>query len=365
MTAMAQPPGAADRRIRVMIVDDSAVARGLTRRWLETEPRIEIVRIVGDGAQAIAEAATARPDVLILDVEMPRMDGLAALPELRRVVPDCRIVMASSLTQKGAQTTLKALSLGAADYIAKPDAGSMGSAEAYRRDLIAKIMALAPRRLSAAAPGQAPAPVIKLRTPGRVAQLKPAVMVVAASTGGPAALQTFLTPIARRIAAPILIVQHMPATFTPVFAEKLAHVTGKPCREGTDGAPLEAGTMLLAPGDFHMRVHRTPAGGAVVKLDRSEAVNFCRPAADPLFDSAVQAFGGRVLAVVLTGMGHDGRAGSGRIVEAGGRVIVQDEASSVVWGMPGAVAQAGFAEAVKPLAELSQLAISMMNGEAS
>jgi two-component system chemotaxis response regulator CheB len=176
------------------------------------------------------------------------------------------------------------------------------------------------------------------------------VLVIAASTGGPSALPVFLSGIARRIDAPILIVQHMPATFTPVFAEKLESVIGKRCREAVDGDVLAPGSVFLAPGDKHMRI---------------EPVNFCRPAADPLFESAAAAFGNRVLGVVLTGMGHDGRDGSGQVVKAGGRIIAQDESTSVVWGMPGAVATAGYAEAVKPLKDLGPLALRMMNGEAA
>jgi two-component system chemotaxis response regulator CheB len=345
-----------------MIVDDSAVVRGLTRRWLEAEPRIELLRPCTDGAQAITEAGVVQPDVILLDVEMPTMDGLEALPGIRRAAPRAKIIMASTLTRKGAATTIKALSLGAADYIAKPEATALGGADAYRQELISKIVALgAARPLSAiAASPQSvklrPAPA---RNPGR-----PLAMVVAASTGGPSALQSFLAPIAGRINMPILIVQHMPPTFTTIFSEKLGQAVGKPCREAVDGDVLTASTMLLAPGDFHMRVVRSGTGHAV-KLDKGEQENFCRPAADPLFRSAAEHFGGRLLAVVLTGMGHDGRSGAGKIVEAGGRVIVQDEASSVVWGMPGAVVGAGFAEAVKPLNELGQMALRIMNGEAA
>lgn len=351
------------RRIRVMIVDDSAVVRGLARRWLETEPRIDLVKLCADGEQAVAEAASCTPDIILLDVEMPRLDGLAALPLIRKAVPNARIIMASSLTSRGAATTIKALSLGAADYIAKPDASSLGSADVYRRDLIEKIVALAPR-IPATDPVQraAVAASFKLRQPPARAVAKPLALVIAASTGGPQALQAFLQPIARRIDAPILIVQHMPASFTPVFAEKLGQVCGKPCREARDDEPVLPGSLLLAPGDWHMRLDQK-GGGINIRLDQSPAVNFCRPAADPLFESAAQIYGPRLAAIVLTGMGADGRAGCGRIVEAGGRIAVQDEATSVVWGMPGAVALAGYAEAVEPLEALSQRALRLMNGD--
>jgi two-component system chemotaxis response regulator CheB len=346
-----------------MVVDDSAVVRGLTRRWLETEAGIEVSAVCSDGAQALAEARALQPDVVLLDVEMPKMDGLAALPELRKAAPAVQIIMASSLTSKGATTTIRALSLGAADYVAKPEATSLGAAEAYRRELVGKILALGARNLrsgpSAAAWGQAK---IQLRPPPVRVMGRPQALVIASSTGGPQALQAFLGPIAKRIQAPILIVQHMPATFTTIFAEKLGQHVGRPCREAKDGDRVDPSAFLLAPGDFHMRLQ--PGGsGPSVRLDRGDQVNFCRPAADPLFETAAQVYGSRLLGVVLTGMGSDGRAGSGKIVSAGGRVVVQDEASSVVWGMPGAVAAAGYAEAVKPLSELSDLVFRIMNGE--
>lgn len=345
-----------------MLVDDSAIVRGFMRRWIEEDPRIELVKACSDGAQAVTEAAVVRPDVIVLDIEMPHMDGLSALPQLRKAAPEARIVMASTLTAAGAMQTVKALALGAADFIAKPQASAFGSVDAYRRELIEKIVALGER---AGVRGLAltPSAPITLR-PRPLHLAPPAAMLVAASTGGPTALPAFLAPIARRIDAPILIVQHMPASFTPFFAEKLENAVGKHCREAREGDTLGNGTVLLAPGDWHMRVARCPAG-RMVHLDKGDPVNFCRPAADPLFESAAAAFGSRLLCVVLTGMGQDGRSGAAKIAEAGGRVIVQDETTSVVWGMPGSVAQAGYAEAVKPLKELGQLALRMMNGEAA
>jgi len=345
-----------------MLVDDSAIVRGFMRRWIEEDGRIDLVKVCSDGQQAVGAAAAIRPDVIVLDIEMPNMDGLTALPRLRRLAPDARIVMASTLTTQGTQQTVKALSLGAADFIAKPQASAMGGVDGYRRDLIEKIIALG-QRPGLSRFGIAVAQPFNLRA--RPAILTPlSLLVVAASTGGPSALPVFLGSIARRIDAPILIVQHMPATFTPSLAEKLESVIGKRCREAVDGDVLAPGSVFLAPGDRHMRVARGPAG-RIITLDRGEPVNFCRPAADPLFESAAAAYGNRVLGVVLTGMGHDGRDGAGHVVKAGGRVIAQDESTSVVWGMPGAVAQAGHAEAVKPLKDLGALALRMMNGEAA
>ncbi len=345
-----------------MLVDDSAIVRGFMRRWIDEDPRSELVKACSDGAQAVAEAANIRPDVIVLDIEMPHMDGLSALPRLRKAAPDARIVMASTLTAAGATQTVKALALGATDFIAKPQASAFGSVDSYRRELVEKIVALG-ERAGVCSIASAPSAAIPLR-PRPLIATPPAALLVAASTGGPTALPAFLAPIARRIDAPILIVQHMPASFTPVFAEKLETAIGKHCREAQEGDTLSSGTVLLAPGDKHMRIARCPAG-RMIHIDQGDPVNYCRPAADPLFETAAATFGSRLLCVVLTGMGHDGRAGAGKIVEAGGRVIVQDEATSVVWGMPGAIAQAGYAEAVKPLKELSQLALHIMSGEAA
>jgi two-component system chemotaxis response regulator CheB len=340
-----------------MFADDSAIVRGFMRRWIEDDHRIELVKACSDGAQAVAEAAVRQPDVVVLDIEMPNMDGLTTLSHLRRVAPHARVVMASTLTSQGAAATMKALSLGASDFIAKPDASTFGSVEAYKRELIGKIVALG----ESAAATLYHSANIQLRPKPQLC-CPASVLVVAAASGGPNALQAFLAPIARRIEAPILIVQHMPANFTPAFAEKLEQASGKHCREARDGDTLAPGTMLLAPGDHHMRIARCPAG-RMVHLDKSDPLNFCRPAADLLFESAATAFGPRVVGVVLTGLGHDGREGAGRIASAGGRVIVQDEASSLVWEMPGAIAVAGHAEAVKPLKDLSSLALKMMNGD--
>jgi len=342
-----------------MLVDDSAIIRGFMRRWIEQDGRIELVKVCADGAQAVAEASVCSPDVIILDIEMPNMDGLAALPQLRKLVPGARVVMASTLTSAGAAQTVKALALGAADYIAKPQTSQIGGVDSYRVDLLNKIVALGER----AGGWSRPLAEYRLRDRPVIAR-KPAALVIASSTGGPSALPAFLAPIASRITQPILMVQHMPASFAPLLAEKLEQAIGKTCREAVHGEVIGSGAVLLAPGDQHMRIIKGGAG-AVVQLDRGEPVNSCRPAADPLFETATAAFGGRVLGVVLTGMGHDGRAGASNIVSAGGRVIVQDEASSVVWGMPGAVAQAGYAEAVLPLRDLGQLALRVMNGEAA
>ena len=348
-----------DRRIRVMIVDDSPVVRGLTRRWLSAETGIELARVCADGEQAVREISCCRPDVVLLDIDMPRLDGLATLPLLRQAAPDARIIIASRLIGPGATAAVRALQLGAADCFAKPPATEFGAADDYRRDLIAKIFALGSAQRT---PTQAQAP-LSLRSPP-LTRAKPSALVVAASTGGPQALQSFLAPIARRISAPILIVQHMPERLIPIFAERLTAAFGKPCRLPEDGEDLISGSVFIAPGDRCMRISRC-GGGMIVRLDRVDLASGCGRAADLLFESAAAACGSRLLGVVLTGMGEDSKNGCARIVASGGRVAVQDEASSVVWGMAGSVAQAGYAEAVRPLAELSSLTLNLMNGDAA
>ncbi len=351
MNLALRKPGA-ERRVRVMFVDDSAIVRGFMRRWIEEDDRLELVRVCGDGLQAISDAGTLRPDIVVIDMEMPGLDGLATLPQIRRAAPNARIVMAARPNSACAAATVKALTMGASDFVAKPEATTTGGVDAFHRELIEKIVALGSHH---------PPHTFKLR-PKPEHPCAPAAMLVAAATGGAAALQTFLAPIARRIEAPILIVEHLPKGYTKILAEWLEQSIGKRCREAVDGDVLAPGTILLAPGGQHMRVARCPAG-RMVHLDVGDPIESCRPAADALFDSAALAFGPRLLAVVLSGMGRDGCAGARRIVEAGGRVIVQDEASSCVWEMPGAVAMGGYAEAVKPVRELSQLALRLMNGD--
>jgi two-component system chemotaxis response regulator CheB len=336
-----------------MFVDDSAIVRGFMRRWIEEDQRLELVRVCGDGLQAISDAGMLRPDVVVIDMEMPALDGLATLPQIRRAAPSARIVMAATANNGCAAATVKALTMGASDFIAKPEASSVGGVDAFHRELIEKIVALGSHHHAPHA--------FKLR-PKPEQACTPAAMLVAAATGGAGALQTFLAPIARRIDAPILIVEHMPKGYTKLLAEWLEQSFGKRCREAVDGDVLAPGTILLAPGGQHMRVARCPAG-RMVHLDSGDPIEACRPAADALFESAALAFGPRLLAVVLSGMGRDGCAGARRIAEAGGRVVVQDEASSCVWEMPGAVAMGGYAEAVKPVKELSQLALRLMNGD--
>lgn len=335
----------AGSRPKVLVVDDSAVVRGLVARWIEADPRLDLAATCPDGEQGVRRAGELQPDLVVLDVEMPRMDGLTALPLILKAAPKARVVMASTLTRQGAEVTVKALSLGAADYAAKPEAGQLGGAEAYRDELLQKLVMLSPRLT--------PPPRMTMPLPrpaARAAAGRASVVAIGASTGGPQALRAVVSALPRDTRAPILITQHMPRLFTAILAEHLSRL-GLPAAEAVDGEEIKPGRIYLAPGGLHMTV-RSGKGGLVAALDEGPPVNFCRPAVDPLFMSLADAGVRDVLAVVLTGMGSDGREGVRRLRGAGAQVIVQDQPTSVVWGMPGAVAEAGLADMILPLSDI-------------
>jgi two-component system chemotaxis response regulator CheB len=379
MNVVVTPAAASiSRRIRVMLVDDAVVVRGLFARWVEAEPDLEVVATLRTGRDAVNQLERVDPDVVVLDVDMPELDGIAALPLLLEKKRDLVVIMASTLTRRNAEISLRALSLGAADYIPKPGSNREVSAStAFRRDLIEKIRQLGLRakrlrhgikarvsRPAKSAPSIVPA--TEEIAPLRLRQMPltpPRVLVIGASTGGPQALNRLVVQIDTVIQrAPVLITQHMPPTFTAVLAEHLARVSKFPVREAPDGEEVNAGAIYLAPGGKHMKVERRD-GTAVIAIDDGPMVNFCKPAVDPLFASAAQVWGNKVLALVLTGMGSDGLAGAKEIVAAGGYVIAQDEETSVVWGMPGQVTTAGLCSAVLPLPEIGGRITRLFTGE--
>lgn len=328
----------------MMIVDDSATIRGLLSRWIASDPALAVVATVTNGRAAVEQIKNADPDVVILDIEMPEMDGITALPLLLKACPRAKIIMASSLTRRNAEISLKALSLGATDYVPKPTSvGAGDAADAFRRDLCEKVVALGrPRRAAARVVPTQGAPITLRKASG----VKPQIVAIGASTGGPQALNVVVKALAPQLNLPIVITQHMPATFTAILAETLSRHSGLNCVEGADGMMLQAGHVYVAPGDHHMLVK---GRGGPIQLTQTPAENFCRPAVDPMFRSIAAAYGPAVLAVVLTGMGADGREGAKAIAGVNGTVLAQDEATSVVWGMPAAVAHAGVASAVLPL----------------
>jgi two-component system chemotaxis response regulator CheB len=373
-----------------MVVDDSAVVRGLVTRMLEEDPHLQVVASVGNGQMAVNALERHDVEVAILDIEMPVMDGLTALPLLLKVDPHLQVIMASTLTLKNADISLKALERGAADYIPKPTTSrEISGGVDFKSHLIEKVRALAavrrrfPRRL---AKSDAPAPLLRPVAPAAPASSHPAepaprssiyhrqtqpltfrtaavetpdVIAIGSSTGGPQALFSLLSAMrAGTVRQPILITQHMPPTFTTILAEHISRVSGWQAAEGVDGEPVVSGRVYIAPGDYHMVVE-AKGTERVIRLNKNPPENFCRPSVDPMLRSMAQVWGRRVLVVILTGMGSDGMRGGQAVVEAGGTVIAQDEATSVVWGMPGAVATAGICSAVLPLSDIPQHVMRM------
>ena len=344
-------PGPGSGPYNVMVVDDSAVIRGFFRRALESDSSIKVIASAGNGQFALDNMSRHDIDVIVLDIEMPVMDGMTALPKLLAKDPTVKVVMASTLTEKNADISLQALSNGAADYIPKPStANEIHSAQGFKRELIEKVKALGKSRRARAhgasvarkAAGAAP---IVLRPPSGAA---PEVLAIGSSTGGPQALLKVVRGLGADFGLPILITQHMPAKFTAILAEHLGKASGRDAAEGVDGDVVKPGRIYVAPGDHHMLVRRLGAD-VLIHITTTEPENFCRPAVDPMLRSIADVYRDKVLSVILTGMGHDGTIGGRAVVDAGGTVVAQDEASSVVWGMPGSAASAGVCAAVLSL----------------
>ena len=351
--------------IRVLIVDDSAVVRGALGRILDGAGDITVVTTAPNGQLALDALKHCEVDVVLLDIEMPVMDGISTLPRILAAHPSVRVIMASSLTQQGAAITMQALALGAADYIAKPSArvGAVGLAS-VAGEIVAKVRAIGQaRRAGNGVPAQPvrPAPraahaSILVTSPESVSA--PRVLAIAASTGGPNALAEVLAGLPRDYGLPTIITQHMPPVFTALLAQRLQRDTGRECVEARDGEAVRSGCTYIAQGDYHLIV-QTHEGQPILRLQQSPPENHCRPAADPMFRSIAAVYGASTLAVVLTGMGEDGRRGCEAIRDRGGRIIAQDEATSVVWGMPGAVTQAGLARWVLPLPDIASRIASL------
>ena len=382
-----------DRPARILIVDDSAVMRALLRSVLGTDTRLEVAGTAADGASAIRAMASVRPDLVLLDVEMPGMDGVSTLKQMKAAGIRIPVIMCSSLTQRGAKVTIEALASGAADYVAKPTGQPSRDAavQSLAHDLVPKILALTAGATGgqqqnplgvafSPSPGTANREPAEPRTawpglnpplssptafsiPGAISApglstppaglMPPAILLIGVSTGGPAALDVLLPALPASFPLPVLIVQHMPELFTKLLAERLNGRCPLRVAEAVAGAPVRAGAIHIARGDWHMEIATGISATPMLRLTQEAPENHCRPAADVLFRTAVPVYGSRILAVVLTGMGYDGLAGSRVIREHGGTVLAQDQATSAVWGMPGAVAQAGLAHRILPLSAIA------------
>ncbi len=350
---------------RVMVVDDSAVIRGLLTRFLEADPTISVVASVSNGQMALDKLDRTDVEIVVLDIEMPVMDGMTALPLILKKKPGIQVLMASTLTRKNAEVSLRALSLGAADYVPKPSSTSeIHSTEAFKNEITAKVKALAEagrgsrgRAPRPATVGPAPAKKSLLRPHGPISLRRqpiqaPNLIAIGSSTGGPQALFKVLGDLGGSVPQPILITQHMPATFTSLLAGHISKTSNAPCSEAKDGEVIRPGHTYLAPGDYHMIAERGKSGN-VLRLTQTERENYCRPAVDPMLRSLVPLYGSGLLVIILTGMGSDGCKGAQAVVTAGGTVIAQDEETCIVWGMPGAVATAGVCSDVLPLSDIA------------
>ena len=348
--------------IRVLVVDDSPVAQRLIVNCLNRDPAISVIGVAADGEQALDAIARLKPDVVTLDVQMPRLDGIGAITAIRQTNRMLPVIMLSALTRRGSRETIEALTRGASDYVEKPSSAS-GVDAVYRhleQELLPRIKALAAQRRS-----DAPR-IARPYGTTRGAATHPAtrpieVVCIGVSTGGPTALATLFAAWQTPLPVPILIAQHMPPRFTTMLAERLSTLGAIPVSEPYDGEPIKAGAAYLAPGGWHLVVSSEP-GPPRIRLADDPPENGCRPSADVLFRSAAQRWGARTLAVVLTGMGSDGTRGAHEIDRAGGRVIAQDEASSVVWGMPGAVVASGMRCEVQPLSGIATAIATQVMG---
>lgn len=336
--------------IRVLIVDDSVVIRKILTEDLASDPEIEVAGSASSGNLALAKIPQLNPDIITLDIEMPGLNGLQTLAEIRKLYPKLPVIMFSTLTERGASATLDALSLGATDYVTKPSNSetTAGARAKVREELTQKIKSLFVKKSppGVVQPFKARAPI-----QSRIAK-KIDLVAIGTSTGGPNALAEVIPVLPENFPVPVVVVQHMPPLFTKLLAERLDSRSNLRVREGEVGKVVEAGNVWIAPGNYHMTVHQKELGKLVLGLNQEPPENSCRPAVDVLFRSVAALTGVNVLSVVMTGMGADGTRGAREIREVGGEVFIQDEATSVVWGMPGSVKDANLADRIIPLPEL-------------
>ncbi len=363
-----------------MVVDDSAITRGLIVRNLSQQPNFSVVSSLANGELAVNAIAHHDVDVVVLDIEMPVMDGLTALPKLLAAAPGVRVIMASTLTLRNAEISMRALEMGASDYVPKPSMKeNKDSVDRFYHELISKINALGHARpavesaSSSSAPSSAQPQIVSaaqpviLPAPTNVMYpaVRPKALAIAASTGGPQALLEIFGALKDCMGdVPVFITQHMPRTFTKILSGHLSHACGRDCHEGEHGERVKPGKMYIAPGDFHM-VPKIEGGEVIITLNQDAEVNYCRPAADPMVEGLVKIYGKHLMLLVLTGMGHDGLSGARQLFDCGGTVIAQDKESCVVWGMPKAVVEHNLCKAVLPLPRIPGYIAQVFGGDAT
>jgi two-component system chemotaxis response regulator CheB len=355
-------------KLRVLVVDDAVVMRRIVGTVLEEDPQIEVAGIAANGKLALAKIPQCNPDAVTMDIEMPEMDGLQAMAEIHRLYPRLPVIMFSTLTQRGAVQTIEALSRGAVDYVSKPaNVGSVSEAmNRLREELIPKLKMHCGRTAPVRTPvGAVPdlASKSSIAAVPRTAHLAfhCGVIAIGTSTGGPHALNVVIPALPADLNVPVVVVQHMPPVFTGLLAVRLNEISRVRVYEAEDGQPIQKGMVYIAPGGKHLEVAGS-AAAPVARLHEGPPENSCRPAVDVLFRSVVNIYGGSTLAVIMTGMGHDGLRGSQAVREADGRILVQDKSSSVVWGMPGSVAGAGLADSIVPLDQMSASILANWRG---
>ena len=344
------------QKIRILIVDDAVVVRRMLTDILDSDPELEVVGTAANGKIALNKLPQVKPDVMILDLDMPEMNGLETLAAVRKINSTLPIIAFSTMTERGASKTLEALSRGATDYVTKPSTmrGARSAVDTIREELVPKVKAFGRRRRGPTQPMSRPAQHQRPVGAGRTGAGKYSVLAIGTSTGGPNALADLLPRLPPNFPVPIVIVQHMPPIFTRILAERLTAASHLKVVEGSMGAVLQPGTAYIAPGDYHMTIARGSQTTVVTKTNQNPPEHSCRPAVDVLFRSVAEVYKDKVLAVVLTGMGRDGALGCAKIKQSGGGILAQDEASSIVWGMPGLVAKQGLAEKVLNLEGLAE-----------
>lgn len=357
--------------MRILIVDDSAVIRSVISRTLKEHADMNIVGLAIDGQMAVDKVKELKPDIVILDIEMPVMDGITALPLILQASPQTQVLICSALSERGADISIRALSLGAIECILKPSSGSVISAQDFQNKLISTIRSIAPTPIepieftpsasttpSTVAPASTTSTTISLRNDPTIPS--PQILAIGSSTGGPKVLMDILKDL-QELPFPIVITQHMPKTFTTLLAEHITKNCGLPCSEGKEGEILKSGHAYVAPGEYHMTFKSTSLG-TIICLNQEPFENFCRPSVDPMFRSLIAIYGKRTLGLILTGMGQDGLLSCTVLIESGGQIAAQNQKTSAVWGMPGAVAKAGLCSAVLPVNEIAQWVQNTIKG---